>query len=163
MTGKKAGGENSPGPRPFSVRHQGNPGPPDAPIQVIKEGGGIRGEFTPPGILAIALALAWIASPASAQDGRAAFETRCASCHAIETSAPPGPGPNLAGLSGCRIAGDARFDYSPALQQASGAWTAERLAEFLDDPEEMFPGLWMGGNGVRDATTRRAIVDYLMR
>ncbi|MBR0670921.1 c-type cytochrome [Neoroseomonas soli] len=128
-----------------------------------KEGGGIRGEFTPPDLLAAALAIAWLASPALAQDGRAAFETRCASCHAAETSAPPGPGPNLAGLSGRRIAGDARFDYSPTLRGASGTWTAERLSEFLDDPEEMFPGLWMGGNGVHDAATRRAIVDYLMR
>ena len=130
---------------------------------MIKEGGGIRGEFAPPDLLATALMLALLAAPALAQDGRAAFEARCASCHAAVASAPPGPGPNLAGLAGRRVAGDLRFDYSPALRAAEGAWTAERLSEFLEDPEEMFPGLWMGGNGVRDAAARRAIVDYLMR
>lgn len=159
MIGKKAGGENSPGPPPFFVCHWGNPGAPDSPIQVVRKEGG----FGSPALLATALVIAGLARPALAQDGRAAFEAHCASCHAAEASAPPGPGPNLAGLSGRRIAGDARFDYSPILREAHGTWTAERLAEFLDDPEEMFPGLWMGGNGVRDAATRRAIVDYLMR
>lgn len=104
-----------------------------------------------------------LAGTAVAQDGQAAFAARCASCHAAEAAAPPGPGPNLAGLAGRRVAGDPRFDYSPALRSAEGAWTAERLAEFLEDPEEMFPGLWMGGNGVRDAALRRTIVGYLMR
>jgi cytochrome c len=122
----------------------------------------MRGEFAPPGLLATALVIALLASPALAQDGRAAFEARCASCHAIETSAPPGPGPNLAGLSGRRIAGDPRFDYSPALREARGNWTAERLATFLEDPEEMFPGLWMGGNGIAAAAERRAVVEFLI-
>ena len=130
---------------------------------MIEDGGGIRGAFGPPGRLATVLTLALLAAPALAQDGRAAFEARCVSCHAADASAPPGPGPNLAGLAGRRIGGDPRFDYSPALRGAQGAWTAARLSEFLEDPEEMFPGLWMGGNGVRDAAARRAIVDYLMR
>jgi cytochrome c len=108
------------------------------------------------------IGLALMAGSAEGQDGRTVFEAHCASCHATSTGAPPGPGPNLAGLAGRRVAGDAAFDYSPALRQAEGHWSAERLALFLQDPEDMLPGLWMGGNGVQDATARRLIVEYLM-
>jgi cytochrome c len=110
-----------------------------------------------------ALALALVcAGPAAAQDGRAVFEARCASCHALSEAAPPGPGPQLAKLAGRRLGGDPRFDYSPSLRGAEGAWTADLLARFLDDPEEMFPGLWMGANGLRDGAERRAVVDFLI-
>jgi cytochrome c len=104
-----------------------------------------------------------IATSAMAQDGRAAFESRCASCHAVSAGAPAGAGPQLSGLAGRRIGGDPAFDYSPALRDAQGAWDAERLDRFLTDPEEMFPGLWMGGNGIDQPAARRTVVDYLMR
>ncbi len=142
-TGDKvsSGGENSPAPPPFFGYHRGS----------TKWKGGA--------ILALAV---WVALPAAAQDGKRQFEAHCAACHTNAESAPAGPGPNLTGLAGRRIAGDPGFDYSPALREAQGQWTPERLATFLDDPEEMFPGLWMGGNGVRDEAARRSIVDYLM-
>jgi cytochrome c len=104
------------------------------------------------------------AAPAAAQDGRATFQARCASCHSTEADAPERPGPNLGGLIGRVVGGDPRFDYSPALRRARAAglrWDAARLAAFLDDPEEMFPGLWMGGNGLRDADARDAVASYL--
>jgi cytochrome c len=105
------------------------------------------------------------AVPAAAQeDGAAAFRARCASCHAVAAGAPPGAGPNLAGVVGRRVGGDARFDYSPVLEAARDAgdvWTVATLQRFLADPEEAYPGLWMGGNGVRDATERTAVVSYL--
>ncbi|WP_198371388.1 c-type cytochrome [Roseomonas rosulenta] len=114
---------------------------------------------------AAALVLAAILAgggPAAAQDGRAAFDARCASCHALGASAPAGPGPHLAGLRGRRVGGDPGFDYSPVLRAATGNWTADRLDRFLADPEEMFPGLWMGGNGIDDPAARRAVVEFLM-
>jgi cytochrome c len=37
------------------------------------------------------------------------------------------------------------------------------LERFLEDPEEMYPGLWMGGNGLRRAADRAAVVDFLGR
>lgn len=106
--------------------------------------------------------LALIGTASAAEDGRRLFEARCASCHATRPDAPPGPGPNLARLDARPIAGDAGFDYSPALRAARGRWSRERLDAFLEDPEEMFPGLWMGGNGIRDPEARRAVVDVLM-
>jgi cytochrome c len=115
---------------------------------------------------ALFVALALFAAPAAAQDGRAAFEARCASCHALDPAASGRPGPQLANLVGRVVAGDTDYDYSPALRRARArgdAWTRARLAEFLTDPEAMYPGLWMGGAGVRTQSERAALVEFLMR
>lgn len=112
----------------------------------------------------LALLAVLAAAPAAAQDGAAVFRARCASCHSTEPDAPERPGPNLGGVIGRPVGGDPKFDYSPSLRRARTAglaWDAARLAEFLDDPEEMFPGLWMGANGLRDAGERAAVVAYL--
>ncbi len=113
--------------------------------------------------IAGAALLAW---PAAAQDGRAVFDRSCASCHATERGAPPMAGPNLHGVIGRRVGGDAAFDYSPALEAAGrngDVWDAARLSRFLADPEEMYPGLWMGSNGLPDAAERDAVAGFLAR
>lgn len=110
------------------------------------------------------LALAVLALPAAAQDGRALFAERCAACHSIEAGAAEKPGPNLAGLVGRPVGGDPQFDYSPALRRArvqALVWDARLLARFLDDPDAMFPGLWMGANGLQDPAARAALVAFL--
>ncbi|MDP3414604.1 cytochrome c family protein [Falsiroseomonas sp.] len=98
---------------------------------------------------------------ALAQQGQAVFENHCASCHAVERGAPEQAGPNLAGVMGRRIGGDPAFGYSPALEQAGAAWDRDRLLRFLVDPEEMFPGTWMGANSLPQAAERAAVADYL--
>ena len=115
-------------------------------------------------IRALLPALLLAAAPALAEDGAAVFRARCASCHAAVATAPPGAGPNLAGVVGRPVGSDGRFSYSPVLEAARDAgdsWTAERLREFLADPEEMYPGVWMGANRLRDAADRAAVVDFL--
>jgi cytochrome c len=110
-------------------------------------------------------ALLLVAAPVAAADpGRAVFEARCASCHAVAAGAPPGAGPNLAGVAGRHVGGDPGFDYSPVLEaarQEGRVWDAALLERFLADPEEMFPGLWMGGNGLRAAEDRAAVAAFL--
>ena len=106
------------------------------------------------------------ALPAAAEepDGRAVFEARCASCHAVAAGAPPGAGPNLAGVVGRRVGGDPRFDYSPVLEgarQEGRVWDEALLEQFLADPEEMYPGLWMGNNALRSAVDRAAVAAFL--
>ena len=106
-----------------------------------------------------------LAAPVAAEErGRAVFEARCASCHAVAAGAPPGAGPNLAGVVGRRVGGDPGFDYSPVLEEArqeGRVWDAALLERFLADPEEMFPGLWMGANGLRAAEDRAAVTAFL--
>ena len=110
-------------------------------------------------------ALPLLAPPALlAQDGGALFEQRCASCHAVGAGAEPAAGPNLRGVVGRRVGGDPGFDYSSVLEQAGRAgdsWDVERLVRFLEDPEEMYPGLWMGGNSLRAEAERVAVVRFL--
>jgi cytochrome c len=106
-----------------------------------------------------------LAPPALARDdGRALFEQRCAPCHAVAAGAPPAAGPNLRGVVGRRVGGDPAFDYSPVLEQAGrggDGWDLERLVRFLEDPEGMYPGLWMGNNGLRAAAERDAVARFL--
>ena len=103
-------------------------------------------------------------APAHAeQDGARAF-TPCRACHSLDPAERGLPGPNLSGLIGRAVAGDAEFDYSPALRKARDErlrWDARRLETFLADPAAMFPGLWMSMRGIEDAAERQALVRFL--
>ena len=110
------------------------------------------------------IALLLLALPVQARDGASVFQARCASCHAIAAGGPKLPGPNLTGVAGRVVAGDPNYDYSPALRAARDEgrrWTEAGLRAFLEDPEDMFPGLWMGGNGLKSADDRAAVADFL--
>jgi cytochrome c len=109
-------------------------------------------------------ALLVMTSPAAAEEGDAVFRARCSSCHAVTAGAPSAAGPNLVGLIGRPVGGDPAFGYSPVLEaarQAGEIWDAAKLERFLGDPEEMYPGLWMGGNGLRLASERAAVTAFL--
>ncbi len=104
------------------------------------------------------------APPAPARyDGRLLLEQRCAQCRAVAARAAPTAGPNLRGVVGRRVVGDPGFDYSPVLERAGrgDSWASERLVRFLEGPEEMYPGLWMGNNGLRAEAERDAVVRFL--
>ena len=92
--------------------------------------------------------------------------TPCRACHSLDPAERGLPGPNLAGLIGRKVGGDAAFDYSPVLRKARDdglRWDAPRLESFLADPAEMFPGLWMSMRGIEDAAERKALVRFLVR
>ncbi|WP_144184092.1 c-type cytochrome [Elioraea rosea] len=113
-------------------------------------------------LLPVLAALA--AAPAGAEEGAAVFEARCASCHSVAAGAPSGAGPSLAGLIGREVAGDPGYDYSPVLREArqrGDVWDRARLVRFLRDTEEMYPGLWMGGAGLRGEGEIEAVAAYL--
>jgi cytochrome c len=109
------------------------------------------------------LLLVLIPVSASAEDGAKLF-TPCRACHSLDPADQGLPGPNLSGLIGRKVGGDAAFDYSPVLRKANAdgmRWDAEKLDRFLADPAEMFPGLWMSIRGVEDAADRAALVRFL--
>jgi len=109
------------------------------------------------------LLLLLIPASASAEDGAKLF-TPCRACHSLDPADQGLPGPNLSGVIGRKVGGDAAFDYSPVLRQANSEglrWDAERLDRFLADPAEMFPGLWMSIRGVEDAAERATLVRFL--
>jgi cytochrome c len=104
------------------------------------------------------------ATPAAAADDGARLFAPCRACHSLDPSEKGLPGPNLAGLAGRKIGGDAAFDYSPVLRKARDdgwRWDPKRLETFLADPAEMFPGLWMSMRGIEDAAERQSLVRFL--
>ena len=107
--------------------------------------------------------LAVLTTGAAAQDGAALFAP-CRACHALDPAAPATAGPNLSGLLGRKVAGDARFDYSPVLRQAREAgrtWTADALETFVADPEAVFPGTWMSRIPLANVADRQALVRFI--
>jgi cytochrome c len=102
-------------------------------------------------------------SAATEENGAQLFAP-CRACHSLDPAERGLPGPNLAGLIGRKIGGDAAFDYSPVLRKARDEglrWDARRLESFLADPAEMFPGLWMSMRGIEDAAERQSLVRFL--
>jgi cytochrome c len=109
------------------------------------------------------LSLLLPASATAEENGVRAF-TPCRACHSLDPAERNLPGPNLSGVIGRAIGGDAAFDYSPVLRNARDEglrWDAKRLEAFLADPAAMFPGLWMSMRGIEDATERQALVRFL--
>ena len=116
-------------------------------------------------LFAVPLLLSLIppASATAEENGARAF-TPCRACHSLDPAERGLPGPNLSGLIGRPVAGDAEFDYSPVLRKARDErlrWDAKRLEAFLADPAAMFPGLWMSIRGIEDSTERQALVRFL--
>ncbi len=106
----------------------------------------------------LAPAIAW------SQQAEKLFDDHCASCHSVAASAPVMAGPNLAGLVGRRVGSAPGFGYSGVLRDAGArgeVWTPARLRAFLDGPDDMYPGLWMGGTSVRAAAEKDALAAYL--
>jgi cytochrome c len=109
------------------------------------------------------LSLLLPASATAEENGARGF-ARCRACHSLDPAERGLPGPNLSGLIGRAVAGNADFDYSPVLRKARDEglrWDAKRLETFLADPAAMFPGLWMSMRGIEDAAERQALVRYL--
>ena len=109
------------------------------------------------------LLLLLIPVAASAEDGERLFAP-CRACHSLDPAERGLPGPNLAGVMGRNIGGDAAFDYSPVLRKAHDEglrWDAARLETFLADPAAMFPGLWMSMRGIENTKDRQALVRFL--
>ena len=85
--------------------------------------------------------------------------THCAACHSLSVE-EHGIGPHLAGLIGRPIGEVEGWSASQSLRSLDGVWTAERLAQFLADPQAFAPGAAMGTTGITEAEAR-AIADYI--
>ena len=98
--------------------------------------------------------------PCEMARGEALF-SQCAVCHAIDPSLGHGAGPNLFGVFGRPIGEAAGFKFSPALRREEGAWTEDRLDEYLADPFGSIPGSRMAFAGLPKPEDREALICYL--
>jgi cytochrome c len=108
----------------------------------------------------LAVAAAFAAAGAQAQDlGKKSFET-CAACHSLKAG-ENGVGPSLHNLVG-RKAGTAEgFRYSGPLKRSGIVWDEAALAKFLRNPQEAVPGNRMPFSGMTDEAALKALVQYL--
>jgi glucose/arabinose dehydrogenase len=90
--------------------------------------------------------------------GAVLFTLHCGGCHDDQEHRI---GPLLKNVVGKEVASGMGYDYSPALKGAGGRWTEERLHRFLADPQSYVPGTSMETEGIRDATARQRIIDYI--
>ena len=102
-----------------------------------------------------------VLSRAPSGEGEQAYAP-CSQCHGADLAGTP-TGPSLRRVFDRRIASQANFGYSPALRALGGLWSDDRLDAFLADPNVAAPGTSMAFPGIRDAATRRALIDYLHR
>src|SRR6056297_97831 len=104
-------------------------------------------------------AFAQLVAATDPSDGESLYR-RCAACHKLEEGAN-GVGPHLYGVVGRDIGSVEGFRYSNALQDLGGAWTADELNAFLENPKEYAPGNKMSFAGLRKEEDRAAVVSYL--
>lgn len=112
-------------------------------------------------------AAAAIQAPAAAPPAQAAAPAEpppifavCAACHSA-TPGDHGIGPSLAGVFGARAAHAEGFGYSQPMENSGLTWNEAALHRYLENPRAVVPGTTMAYAGLRNATQRQAVVDYL--
>ena len=86
---------------------------------------------------------------------------KCKACHQVGDSAKNRVGPILNGIVGADIASVDGFKYSKTLEGMDGAWTADSLAAFLEDPRGFAKGTKMSFAGLKSAEDIAAVTAYL--
>ncbi len=85
---------------------------------------------------------------------------KCKACHKLEDGATA-TGPSLFGIVGRDVAAVDGFGYSGAMAELGGAWTPERMNEFLIKPKAMVPGTKMSFAGFKKPAQRANLIAYL--
>ena len=99
---------------------------------------------------------------ASVDDGAKGFR-KCQSCHSIDPAGDNGTGPNLYNVVGRSIAAVGEFNnYSDSLREIGGAWTYEKLDDYLEDPKQLAPKGTMSFIGLKKAPERAAVIKFLI-
>lgn len=108
-------------------------------------------------LMAMVHGQAVLAADGDAAAGAAAWQQRCAACHALDADRV---GPRHRGVVGRKAGTVPGYAYSPALRAAPIIWDVANLDRWLADPQSVVPGQRM--NVVtRDAKMRADIIAYL--
>ena len=94
-----------------------------------------------------------------AEAGKKAFR-KCRACHKVEDG-KNGVGPHLWGVINRDIASVEGYEYSGALSDLPGTWTATELDKFLAKPKDYAKGTKMAFGGLRKEEERVNLITYL--
>ena len=86
---------------------------------------------------------------------------RCTTCHSFEKDGGNRIGPALWNVVGRDIASREDFNYSSALSEIEGNWTAEALDGFLLKPKAWVAGTKMGFVGLKDEVDRANLIAWM--
>jgi len=100
-----------------------------------------------------------VVAAADPADGEKVWR-QCRACHKMEDGRN-GVGPHLNGIVGRDIASVEGFRYSSSLEDLDGAWTADELNAWLEDPKAYAPGNKMSYRGLRKEEDRAAVIAYM--
>lgn len=94
-----------------------------------------------------------------AAKGEAVF-IQCKTCHVVE----PGVnriGPSLHGVVGRKASVVPGYSYSEANHNSGITWTAEKLFQYLENPQRVVPGTKMAYAGLADPQKRADLIAWL--
>lgn len=111
-------------------------------------------------VIAVAGLLASQAQADDAKHGAEVFQ-RCAICHSDTKGAPAKIGPNLFGVVGRKAGTQPNFSYSAAMKSAGFEWTPDKLAAYVEHPQQVVPGNRMAFAGITSKTDAEELVEYL--
>lgn len=101
-----------------------------------------------------------ILASADVASGEKVFK-KCGACHKV-VDGENGTGPHLYGVVGRDIASvDGFGSYSGTLTGLDGAWTAENLNAFLENPKGWAKGTSMSFAGLKKVDDRADVIAYL--
>ncbi|SHE19501.1 membrane c-type cytochrome cy [methanotrophic endosymbiont of Bathymodiolus puteoserpentis (Logatchev)] len=82
-------------------------------------------------------------------------------CHAASDGTNHKIGPDLAHIYNRPIASATGYNYSEGLKNISGSWSVKNLDSFLTNPQAFAAGNKMQINGIREASDRTALIQYM--
>lgn len=86
---------------------------------------------------------------------------KCKACHIVDEPRN-GAGPHLVDIVGRTIAAVEEFRYSGPMAGLEGAWTAESISAFIENPRKYLPGTKMTFVGLKKPKDRADVVSYLL-
>jgi cytochrome c len=95
------------------------------------------------------------------QAGKAAFASKCASCHSVGPSARGGFGPHLNGIVGRPAGATGDYRYSPAMKNSGIVWSEKNLRAFMKAPSDLVPGTKMRFWGISNEKQLDDLLAYL--
>lgn len=96
----------------------------------------------------------------SAADGERVY-AKCSACHTIDAGGANGVGPNLHGIMGASVGGNASYSYSSAMASFGGQWGWDEMDQWLASPRRYMDGTKMGFAGLSSIEDRAAVALYM--